>query len=233
MKKFAALFSFLFLSSYMLLAQDVVGNDSKKAILKPASDFIMMEFAYNGWTNKPDSIRVSGLGRGFNAFLCYDFPIKNSNMSFAAGIGVNSNNIYLDNQRIITTDTGGAAVARFVDTSGQKKYKLSTTYITAPFEIRYFGNSDNRNKGFKAAIGLRVGLLAGAHTKEVISVAGTNIIEKENTTRYMNTWNFTATVRIGWGNFYMMGSYNLNTLYKENSGPQMVPYSIGIGVTGL
>ena len=233
MKKYFAILALLFIQSSTLFAQDVVGTDSKISIQKPSRDFIMLELLYNGWTNTPDSIHTGGLGRGFNAFLCYDFPIKKSHFSFATGLGINVNNIYLDNQKIVNTDTGASAVARFKDTSGLSKYKLTTSYLTAPFELRFFGNNENRNKGFKAAIGLRVGLLVGAHTKDKYSVGGSTIVDKENTTRYLNKWEFTATARVGYGNFYLIGAYNLTPMYKEGSGPQMVPFSIGIGISGL
>ena len=47
---------------------------------------------------------MKGLSRGFSGYLCYDFPIKKSNFSFAAGIGIAVSNIYLDNQQVMNTD---------------------------------------------------------------------------------------------------------------------------------
>src|SRR5690606_30279846 len=90
----------------------------------------------------------------------------NSHFSFAAGVGVGVDNIYLDGQEIVLTDNDSNAQARFIGESiNYKRYKVTTTYLEAPFELRFFGNKENRNKGFKAAIGLRAGTLLGAHTK--------------------------------------------------------------------
>jgi hypothetical protein len=202
---------------------------------KPSRDFIMLQFTYEGWANHPDSVRTGGIGRGFNGYLCYDFPIQNSNFSFAAGVGVGSANIYLDNQMMRLTDTGvrGNTVSFAPESPDYKKYKINTTYLEAPFELRYFGNRENRNKGFKAAIGMRAGLLVGAHTKSVREVSGVKIVEKVNTKRYLDKYRFSATARIGWGNFTLFGSYNLNALYKEGSGPDITPYSVGLCITGL
>ena len=228
--------AFLLVGTQQLFAQDVEKNtDSKTEIQKPSRDFFMLQFTYSGWMNKPDSIKVGGFGHGFNAYVCYDFPIAKSNFSFAAGIGISTNSIYLKNQANVTTDTGNLAITRFVDTSGLKRDKLVTTYLQAPFELRFFGNKVNRNKGFKAAIGLQVGTMLGAHNKYIYTVAGTNnkITDKVNTRRFMNTWEFLGTARIGWGNFCLFGSYSLTSLYKENKGPQVVPFSMGICVTGL
>ncbi len=218
---------------YMSVWAQEVEKGSTKAktvVEKPSRDFVMLQFTYDGWV-KPDSIKTTGIGRGFNAYLCYDFPIKKSHFSFAAGIGIGTSNIYLNNQEINVTDTAYTQAVFLKETADYKKYKLTTAYLEAPFELRYFGNKDNRNRGFKAAIGLRAGTLIGAHTKAKNNA--TKTIEKQGTRQYLETWRVSGTMRLGWGNFSLFGSYNLMNLYKENSGPEITPYSIGICLTGL
>lgn len=228
------LVAILVFSSVFSQAQDVEKAATNKSVLsKPSRDFIMLQFTYEGWS-RPDSIRTTGLGRGFNAYLCYDFPISKSNFSFAAGIGIGSSNIYLDNQQIMLTDTGAAAQARFInETTDYKRYKLTTAYLEAPFELRFFSDKNNRNRGFKMAVGFRAGTLVGAHTKGRGAVAGTKVIDKENTRRFFENWRFSATARLGYGNFTLMGTYNLNSMFKPGAGPQITPYSIGLCISGL
>ncbi len=242
MRIFLALMAFLIIPSSLVLAQDatdkVSSNAVPPAIVKPGRDFVMLQFNYNNWLQKPDSVKSKTFGYGFNAYICYDFPIKKTSLSFAAGLGINTSVVYLNQQVISLADTGvTGGSARFLpDTafSGQyKKYKFVTTYITAPFELRYFGNKYNRNKGFKAAIGMEIGTLLGAHTKGLKSIDGTNVKEKVDTKRYVTPWNFAATARIGWGNFSLFGSYNLTNVFKLNAGPPITPMSLGICLTGL
>lgn len=216
--------------------QSTTSSTSAKSILeKPSRDFVMVQFTYDAWANTPDSVKTKGFGRGFNAYLCYDFPIQKSNFSFAAGIGIGTSNIYLDNQQISVTDTGTLGnQARFInETKDFKKYKLTTAYLEAPFELRFFSNKANRNKGFKASVGLRAGYLVGAHTKGNYTVDGNKIVEKESSKRYLEKWRFGATLRVGYGNFSVFGAYNFNNVFKDGSGPKATPYSIGICVTGL
>ena len=108
----------------------------------PSRDYVMIQFGYDNWTNHPDSIKVNGLGRAFNAYLCYDFPIMKSNFSFAAGLGIGTSSIFLKDQQIVLTDTA-ASISFISEIEPYKKYKLTTSYIEAPFEIRYFGNKEN------------------------------------------------------------------------------------------
>ncbi len=236
MKQSLAFLAIFLFCTTGIFAQEVEPTATKTSSIEKASrDFVMLQFTYENWNNTPDSIKVSGLGRGMNAYLCYDFPIAKSNFSFAAGIGISTANVYFDNQQVIFTDTGAAgAQVRFVpEQQDYKKFKLTTAYLEAPFELRYFGNKENRNKGFKAAIGLRVGTLVGAHTKGRRSVDGTKVIDKVNTKRHMENWRFAGTVRIGWGNFTLMGSYSLSTMFKEGAGPGVTPYSVGLCISGL
>jgi hypothetical protein len=224
-------------SSVLLSAQDVEKTTTTKtsAIQKASRDFVMLQFTYEGWM-KPDSVATTGFGRGFNGYICYDFPLGKSNFSFAAGLGIGTSNIYLSNQVLVLTDTGTNSQPRFTPEPADrdyKKFKLTTAYLEAPFELRFFGNKDNRNKGFKTALGVRVGTLIGAHTKGRRTVEGVKVIDKLNTKRYMENWRFSATARIGWGNFTLMGTYNLNNVFKVGVGPELTPYSIGLCISGL
>ncbi len=221
-------------------AQDVIKGDNKDKektkVTKPSRDFLMLELMYNGWYNAPDSINTTGIGRGFNMYLCYDFPIgkkAETHFSFAAGVGISSSNIYFKDQEIVLDDlVDSTSQARFIPESrNYKKYKLTTTYLEAPFELRFFANKYNRNKGFKAAVGMRVGTLLGAGTKG--KEDGTKIVYKVNSKRYIETWRFSTSVRFGYGNFNLIGTYNLTNLYKEGQGPVVTPYSIGFSITGL
>ena len=237
MRKILAIMALLFIPAAALLAQEdkMNSNAVPAPIVKPSRDFVMLQFTYVNWMNKPDSIKTKSFAYGFNGYLCYDFPIKKSKLSFAAGIGISTSTVYLNSQVLKLSDTGTlGSTARFKpDTAGYKRYKFSTTYVQAPFELRYFSNSLNRNKGFKAAIGLQVGTLLGAHTKGLRAVEGTNIKDKVNTKRYTSQWNFAATARVGYGNFSLFGSYNLTNVFKDNAGPPITPMSVGICLTGL
>lgn len=237
MQKCLALTAILVFHAFFSQAQDLEKQDNKKVtgIEKASRDYFMFQLTYENWNNRPDSVKVGGFGRGINAYICYDWPIGKSNFSFAAGIGIGTSNIYFNNQEIALTDTGslGDQVRFIPETKDYKRYKLTTAYLEAPFELRYFGNKQNRNKGFKAALGFRAGTIVGAHAKGRTSVDGSKVSEKTNTRRYLETWRFAGTLRLGWGNFSLFGSYNINNLFKSGAGPEVTPYSIGICVSGL
>ena len=96
---FAIIFSLL---PTLLWAQDSEkSKDTKTKVQKPSRDFVMLQLTYNGWANAPDSIKLAGFSRGFNGYLCYDFPIGKSKFSFAAGVGISASNYYFKNKMLI------------------------------------------------------------------------------------------------------------------------------------
>ena len=205
-------------------------------IVKPSRDFFMLSFTYNNWAAKPDSVKTAGFNWGYSIHLCYDFPIKNSNFSFATGIGVHVATVYLEGQQITLADTsavGGSQARVIPDTAHFSSYKYVNTFLSAPFELRYFGNKLNRNKGFKAAVGLRIGYLMSAYTNGATNIGGSSVDETFYSTRYTNTWEFSTTLRLGWGNFGLFGTYNLTPVFKSGQGPSLTPFSAGICMTGL
>lgn len=235
----ATLLAALALSSFSALAQTTdngttTGPVKAATASKPSRDFVMLQFTHDRWRGKPDSITIDGIGRGFGGYLCYDFPIKKAPLSFAAGIGIGTSNIFFtDDQQLVLTDPGQTQVIFTPEREAYKRFKLTTAYFEAPFELRYFGNPDNRNKGFKAAIGFRAGTLLKASTKGIRDFEGSKVIDKQGIKRYFEQYRFAATTRIGWGNVTLLGTYNLNSLFKENEGPQVTPYAVGICITGL
>ena len=238
MRNIVAITALLLLSAARLVAQDqkINSNATPPPVVKPARDFLMVQFGYTNWINKPDSgVSTKPFAYTFNTYLCYDFPIKKSKLSFAAGLGISTTTVYMDNQLLSVSDTGtrGADATFVTDTADYKRYKFNTAYLQAPFELRYFSNPYNRNKGFKAAIGLQVGTLLSGHTKGLRSVEGTNIKDKIVTKRYLSPWNFAATARVGYGNFTVFASYNITNVFKDNAGPALTPMTLGICLTGL
>lgn len=225
----------LFAVSASVFAQDngsgtAVGKAKERALY--SRDFLMIQLSYDGWGQLPDSIQTKGLSRGFNIALMYDFPIKASKFSFAGGLGISTSSVFLDGRRMDNSN-GNSNTLRFIKSDTYRKYKVATSYLEIPLEFRYRQVADNANKGFKAAIGLKAGMLVNAHTKGVNSFGGEKNIIKEQNKRFFNPWRFAATGRIGYGNIGLFGAVNLNPLFKDNADLEVRPYSIGITLSGL
>lgn len=208
----------------------------EKQVTSKATDFLMLQLYYTNWAQRPDSINLKGFNRGFSFHFMVDFPFKNSNFSFAPGIGLGTYNYYFQDQRLIINE--GAQNVEFrtlykPEIDEYKKSKLGLVYAEAPLELRFFSDKYNRNKGVKIAAGVKIGYLLNSFTREKLAVGATTVDQKFATQAYFPTWTFSPTLRIGYGNFAIFGQYSLSQQFKAGLGPEMYPFTIGIAITGL
>jgi hypothetical protein len=216
-------------------------NWNTVAMSNRSSDHLLLQVSYDSWANKPDSIQTTGFSRGFNAYFLFDFPFKSSpKLSVAIGAGVSTSNIFFENTYIDITGKMADRLSfqNVVDTNHYKKYKLVTTFLEAPVELRFSSNPMNNRKSIKAALGVKIGTMVSAATKGKNLQNRTNdvinsSIQKEKAKRYFNTTRFAVTGRLGFGNWSAFGAYQVNAFIKEGFGPDVRPFSIGLTLSGL
>lgn len=216
-------------------------NLAQLGIANRSKDHILIQIGIDNWAKMPDSIKTKGISRSFSMYLMFDFPFKtNPKLSVAIGAGVSTSNIYFSETYIDITGRMANTLSfnDVSDTVHFKKYKLLTSFVEAPVELRYVKNPANPKKSFKAALGGKIGLLVAAGTKgktlQNSSDATINaFIQKEKSKRYFNTTRISATGRVGFGNLSVFGSYQVNAFIKEGFGPDVRPYSVGLTLSGL
>jgi len=225
-----------------VFAQDEPKSEPKKKpnLASRANDHLLLQFGYTSWARIPDSINTKGFPRTFNAYFLFDFPFKsNPKISVGIGAGVGTDNIFFDKTYVGIKDiTPTLQFHDQSDTTHFKKNKLATAYIEAPLELRFSSNPAYPNKSFKVALGVKGGLLMGAHIKQKTQQSSTgatlnDYIEKQYSKRFFNSSRFSGTVRIGYGVFSVFGTYQINALFKEGLGPDVRPWTIGLTLSGL
>ena len=220
-------------------------KSSKKKIDLSArpSDHIMLQLSSDRWLDAPDSVasRTKGSSRGANIYFMMDKPFKsNAKMSVAFGLGISTSHLFLNKLRAaIDGNTPTLYFESLDNTSRYKKYKVSTSYLELPIELRYSSQPGKNDKSFKIALGLKVGALINAHTKgkELLNASGSKIsevIEKVNSKSYFNTTRIAATARVGYGNFSVFGSYNISSsIFKDNTTAPIKLLQVGLTLSGL
>ena len=157
-------------------------------------------------------------------------------------LGVSGSSIKFDNQQ--PNIIAQSATLPFTDYSGTnaanhfKKYKLVSTYLEVPVELRFVGDPENSDRSWKAAVGVKAGYLLNVHTrgKTLVNSAGTtlnNYVEKQSSKNFFSGTRLAATARIGYGHISLFGQYQFTAYIKDGRGPNVHPYSIGITFSGL
>ncbi len=242
MKKILSFALCTILLSTSLLAQEKTEETKKKPQIDMSNrpnDHFLLQFGYAGWAGKPDSINTSGLSKSFNAYFMFDFPFKtNPKLSMAFGPGIATDHILFSKTNVgIKDNTPTFYFTDQSDTNHFKKTKLATAYLEAPIEFRFSADPLN-GKGIKTAIGVKVGTLINAHTRNTkYSNSSNSVINdytmKEASKRFFNKTRISGMARIGYGHFSLYGSYQFTTLLKDGSGPEVRPFSIGLTLSGL
>jgi hypothetical protein len=221
-------------------------DPAKANLIDRASDHFMFQFSSDHWGNEPDSIsgNQKGFSRGVSVYFMIDKPFKsNPKYSVAFGLGVSNSNIFFDNMQVSVAVSGPslqfpAANPANPTATRFKKYKLSTTYLEVPVELRYTAHPERENKSFKMALGIKTGIILDAHTKAKNQVdENGNVIgaytEKESSTNYFSGARLITTARLGYGNFSLFGNYQITSVLKPGAGPDVQFFQIGIGLSGL
>lgn len=208
-----------------------------------AGDHLMIQFSNDRWMGStPDSIKshMKGFARGFNAYVMLDKVFRGApQFSVAFGVGFSSSNIYFKNFGIdLKSKNATLPFNRLDSTDHFKKYKLAMSYLEIPIELRYSNDPENDTKSIKAAIGFKVGTLLSVHTKGKTLLDKNNKVlynytEKEANRHFFNSTRIAATARIGYGNFSIFGSYQINNLFKDGVAPDTKLLQIGLTLSGL
>jgi hypothetical protein len=216
---------------------------SKVKLGRRANDHFMVQIGYDGWAAAPDSISIQGLSRSFNFYFMFDMPFKTDpRFSVGAGLGIGSSNIFFHNQFVDVASTGNSAnTLAFTDQSGgnhYKKFKLVSTYLEVPVELRFAIDPENTNKSWKFALGVKTGLLLSTYTKAKDLENNANqiintYIQKESSKKFFNGARIVGTARISYGVFGIFGQLQATSFIKSGAGPAVYPFSIGICFSGL
>lgn len=242
MKKILTLTGFVLLAGFAFGQNNPDPAKKKKETIdlsNRANDHLLIQFGVTNWAGIPDSINTKGFSKSFNAYFMFDFPFKsNPHLSMAFGPGIASDHIVFGNTHVGIRDAKSSIYFTNVsDTDHYKKTKLATVYLEAPIEFRYSGDPLN-GRGFKAAIGVKVGTMLNAHTRSTkyVNKSGNSIsdhTEKESSKKFFNKNRLSLMGRIGYGHISLFGSYQATALFKDGFGPVVRPYTIGITLSGL
>ena len=180
---------------------------------------------YKGFTpNFMDLNHNKSAEVGIN-FLQYDIGLQknNKNIGLVTGLGFTFNDYRFSNANTIE-NLGGMVHPVVLNPDGLSKSKLSTGYLTLPLLLEFQVPVNEYGKCFFFSGGLIGGLKLGSHTK--VKYNGDK--SKNHDDFNINPFRYGATARIGYKGINLFGTYYFSTFFKNNRGPEMNPFTIGI-----
>lgn len=164
-------------------------------------------------------------------FFQQSIPIFGNKFGLVTGMGVQWNN-YKFNNTSTTLKTDSGKINGYFDTIIGRTYsksKLTTTSLTVPILFEYQTNQHHNTNSFHLSAGIIAKYTFMKHTKQVYSDDGSGKNKpKTYGDFYLQPFNLDATVRIGWGPLNLYGSYSIFEMFRNNKGPELYPFSVGV-----
>lgn len=163
----------------------------------------------------------------------HDFPIYKRYLMFTTGIGLTLNNYRFSSDKTLLSDTNRTVANYDFNKNNErihyKKNKLAVNYITIPLLLQFNSHQEFR-KSIHVATGILFSYKYNSHLKLVYSEDGDKKKSKRHDEFNIEPFRYDATLRIGYQSYTLYASYSLNTLFKENRGPSLHPFQVGINV---
>ena len=149
-------------------------------------------------------------------------------INIVTGIGWDISNYRFNSNYALKRDTN--YISGVYDSSVTfKKNKLVVSYLNVPLLLQFDTNPFGK---LRSTVHLSAGVVGsfrlGSHTKQEYVIDGTDYTLKTRNSFDLNTWRYSAMVRLGVGKFDVYATYALNGLFKKNEGPQLYPFTVGI-----
>jgi len=117
----------------------------------------------------------------------------------------------------------------FNDSVSFSKNKLYAEYITVPFMVNFMPMPENK-KSLSVSAGISAGYLIRSRNKQISAERGK---QKINGNFDLAPFRIAVVGELGLGKVKLYGSLSVNSLYKENTGLQQYPYTLGIRFSSL
>jgi hypothetical protein len=193
-------------------------------------DNFLIDLGYASLINNPKGVTFDvGYTASFQLFYDHQFKVKV--LSGAIGIGYTNDNYY-NNGYISHKDTINGNYTTFfpfgdID-SNIKRNKYVTNYFDIPAELRFRSAPNAKGHSWKAALGFRLGIRLGSHTKTITSDNERFEIYNHDSLR---RYRYGLTGRLGYGRIGVFGYYSLGTLFEDNRGIELIPWSVGLTIS--
>jgi|SRR5688572_21118457 len=160
----------------------------------------------------------------------YEVQLYRRHIMLVTGIGFTINNYRFNSDSYLAPDSsnvtaiGGPAFTL-------SKNKLVTDYINIPLLIE-FNTSENKKRTFHFATGVIGGIKVASHLKLVEDSGDNEVKNKIYDDFNVNPWRADATVRLGYRNFTVFGSYGLTSFFKTDKDPELHTLTVGLRLVG-
>jgi len=163
-------------------------------------------------------------------FFQQSFSIIGNKFGFVTGLGIQWYNYRFSNNVVIKADS--SVIYGYHDKTPNRSYiksKLTASYLVLPLIFEFQTNPHHNSRSFHIGVGVVGGVRLGSHSKQVYTEnGGGDTKPKTYDSFHLQPFRLDGTVRIGWGPLNLYGNYSIIEMYRNGSGPELYPFTIGL-----
>lgn len=223
----------------------VISDDGvkiKKHDKKPKFDghWAGFELGVNGFLDKdmvidyPAGYEFMDLNYAKSLAVSINFFEQNINLigqhlGLITGMGITWNNYRFDKNVVLTHDGMFDGYKDTDPTQNYEKSKLVVSYLRVPLMLEFQTNSKMKSNSFHITGGVVGAVRLGSHSK----IINDGNKSKDKSDFYINPFKVDAIAKIGWGVINLYGTYSLTEMFRNNKGPEIYPFEIGISLASF
>lgn len=206
---------------------------------------LIIDLGVNNMLNAPDDINTNIFqSKTVNITYFYDLPIGEGKFTFTPGIGLGLEKFSFKNNYTLESEiNNGVLEVNPVDLADELsnvrefgKSKFAANYLDIPLEFRFYSRKNQYNRGFRAAIGGKVGVLYSSFTKfKYEDTRGDGHMVKNRADYGLNRFRYGVQARVGFGGFSLFGYYELSDKFDTPppGGENTSNMTFGVALTGF
>ena len=173
--------------------------------------------------SKYENFDLRAINQGFDTYITYNFPMGESKNTVSLGAGYSCHNYYMKDAWLAEPYTH---TIEFVE-ADVKRSKVNFHYMDIPLEVN-LRIADQ----FKISFGAKVSFLIQANSKAVgyMLEDGHKWEIKYNNINAVESIVYSSFARFGYRSVNLFIGYQFTSPFKEGRGPEILPFSIGIGI---
>jgi len=225
-----------------IIAQDDEGKKKKSFVDEPdLKGTVIFDFGFNSLVDVPRVMSTKVIqSRSAGLYYQRQFPMGKK-MSFNPALGITMDKYSFDeNVALDYVDNGTGSLVLDFDTLSAgidlKKSALSTSYLEAPVEFRYYLKGNESNDGFYFAFGGFAGIRLESHTKVKFEEDGVKKLVKKRDDFQQKSLRYGLLGRIGIKGINFFYKQSLSSIFNDQGPTDTIDTSyrtIGISIKGL
>ena len=155
-----------------------------------------------------------------------------NNIGLVTGLGLEIQSYHFDND-IELKKEGGMIRPAEMTYEDNKKSKLTSLYLNVPVLIEFQIPKKNSGDRIYFSTGVIISSRLSTHTKIKYEDDGQTHKLKTPDDFYMHDFRYSATLRMGYRWLNLFATYDLRPLFRDDKGPELYPYSVGIALVSF